>query len=405
MYVTLYSLVGGQWLSRPYTYTSFTAGSGLAVIQTPTPGSTLNGSTVTFTWSAGTGATGYWLDIGSVAGGNQYYQSGNLGTALSTTVTTLPADSSQIYVTLYSLIDGQWYSNAYTYISSQATNHIVMALALDRSGSMASDGGSVALAPAVTAFVDDFSNATDFVGLASFASNATLDIAIGHNFQSPITTAVDSYSYVGGTFGVGGLTIAQNQVNSVMGLTNPVKTVVYFTDGLVNIVQDTFQCTSSWGATLYNYGGYDSGSYVDFFDPATGTDWGGLDSYGNPPHSPTPDCTGVTHFTSQQDGTQKSFTRTNVSGEAQYRALAVANSIRSEGTYIYAIGLGTEASQTFLLTIANDPNGPNYNPNQPAGLAVFVPDCPSSSCSTELQLVFQTIASRLQLQASQLSRQ
>ena len=118
VYVTLYSLVGGKWLSRPYTYTAFTAGSGLAVIQTPSPGSTLNGSTVTFTWSPGVGATGYWLDIGNIAGGDQYYQSGNLGTALSTTVTTLPADGSQIYVTLYSLIGGQWYSNAYTYVSA-----------------------------------------------------------------------------------------------------------------------------------------------------------------------------------------------------------------------------------------------------------------------------------------------
>ncbi len=403
VYVTLYSLVGGKWLSRPYTYTAFTAGSGLAVIQTPSPGSTLNGSTVTFNWSPGVGATGYWLDIGNIAGGDQYYQSGNLGTALSTTVTTLPADGSQIYVTLYSLIGGQWYSNAYTYVS--APNHLVVALALDRSGSMVSNGGSTALAPAVTAFVNDFNNTTDFVGLASYASNATLDVPIENNFQVPITNAVNSYSYGGGTFGVGGLAIAQNQVNNVVGLTNPRKTVVYFTDGLVNTVQDTFQCTSSWGATLYNYGGYDSGNVVDFFDPTTGADWGGLDSYGNPPHSPAPDCTSVITFISQQDGAQKSFTRANVSAEAQFRALSVANSIRSEGTYIYAIGLGTAASQAFLLTIANDPTGPSYNPNQPPGLAVFVTDCPSSSCSTELELVFQTIASRLQLQASQLSRQ
>ena len=59
-----------------------------------------------FTWSADSGATAYWLDIGSVAGGSQYYQSGNLGNVLTT-----------IYVTLYSLVGGQWLSNAYTYTS------------------------------------------------------------------------------------------------------------------------------------------------------------------------------------------------------------------------------------------------------------------------------------------------
>jgi hypothetical protein len=42
--------------------------------------------------SAGTGATAYWLDIGTSPGGNTYYQSGNLGNVLSTTVSSLPAD-------------------------------------------------------------------------------------------------------------------------------------------------------------------------------------------------------------------------------------------------------------------------------------------------------------------------
>ena len=362
--------------------------------------------TVTFTWSADIGATGYWLDIGSVAGGNQYYQSGNLGNVLYTTVTTLPADGSQIYVTLYSLIGGQWYSNAYTYISgAQATNHIVIALALDRSGSMVSNGGSAALAPAVTAFVNDFNNATDFVGLSSFASNATLDVPIENNFQAPITAAVGELDIQRRHLRRRRLDHRAKQVNSVVGLTNPVKAVVYFTDGLVNIVQDTFQCTSSWGATLYNYGGFDTGSSVDFFNPANGTDWGGWTSTTIPPHSPTPDCTGVTTFTSQQNGEQESFTRANVSAEALYRAVAVANSTRSQGTYIYAIGLGSAPSQAFLQAIANDPAGANYNPNQPAGLAVFVPDCPSSTCSAELQAVFQAIAGKLQSLPSRLSKQ
>ena len=65
--------------------------SQLGVVQTPTPGSTLSGNTVTFTWSAGSGASAYWLDVGSSPGGNQYYQSGNLGNVLSTTVNSLPA--------------------------------------------------------------------------------------------------------------------------------------------------------------------------------------------------------------------------------------------------------------------------------------------------------------------------
>ncbi len=86
-------------------------------MQTPTNGSTLSGNTQTFTWSAGSGATAYWLDIGSTPGGNQYYQSGNLGNVLTTTVYSLPADGSTIYATLYSYVGGNWLYNSYQYVS------------------------------------------------------------------------------------------------------------------------------------------------------------------------------------------------------------------------------------------------------------------------------------------------
>jgi hypothetical protein len=117
IYVTLYSLIGGVWSGNAYTYTALKAVGGLAVMQTPTPGSTLSGNVATFTWSAGASATAYWVDIGSAAGGNDVYSSGNLGTALTTTAYGLPANGSTIYVTLYSLVGGQWLSNAYTYVS------------------------------------------------------------------------------------------------------------------------------------------------------------------------------------------------------------------------------------------------------------------------------------------------
>ncbi len=117
VYVTLYTLVGGNWLGTTYTYTAFNQSAALGVIQTPIPGSTLSGNVQTFTWSAGSGATAYWMDIGSTVGGNDIYQSGNLGNVLTTTVSSLPANGSQIFVTLYSLVGGNWLNNQYTYIS------------------------------------------------------------------------------------------------------------------------------------------------------------------------------------------------------------------------------------------------------------------------------------------------
>src|ERR1700722_3053283 len=117
VYVTLYSLIGGTWTGNTYQYFALNATGGLAAMQTPVPNSTLSGSTVTFTWSSDANATGYWLDIGSTAGAHDYYSSGNLGTALNTTVSSLPADGSTIFVTLYSLVGGQWLNNQYTYTS------------------------------------------------------------------------------------------------------------------------------------------------------------------------------------------------------------------------------------------------------------------------------------------------
>jgi trimeric autotransporter adhesin len=122
VYVTLYSLVSGTWLSNAYTYTAYSLAAASGVLTTPTPGSPLTSSTVTFGWSAGSGASAYWIDIGSTTGGHDIYSSGNLGNVLTVTVSGLPTDGSTIYVTLYSLIGGTWSGNAYTYTALNATS-------------------------------------------------------------------------------------------------------------------------------------------------------------------------------------------------------------------------------------------------------------------------------------------
>ncbi len=121
IYVTLYALIGGSWSPNAYTYSAFNAGAEAGVLTTPTPSSKLSGSTVAFDWTAGSGSTAYWMDIGSAAGGNNYYSSGNLGSVLTTTVSTMPTNGTTIYVTLYSLVGGTWTPNAYTYTAFSAS--------------------------------------------------------------------------------------------------------------------------------------------------------------------------------------------------------------------------------------------------------------------------------------------
>ena len=117
VYVTLYSLIVGVWAPNAYTYTAVSAAPG-GVITTPAPSSTLSGSSVTFGWTAGASASAYWMVVGSTAGGDDYYSSGNLGNALTATVYGLPTNGTKVYVTLYSVIAGAWVGNGYTYTAA-----------------------------------------------------------------------------------------------------------------------------------------------------------------------------------------------------------------------------------------------------------------------------------------------
>ena len=315
-------------------------------------------------------------------------------------------------------------------VAAQAAHgKVIMSIVLDRSGSMVQDGGAAALQSAGPMFVGDFNNSIDEVAMISFSDNARVDVPINYNFRNPIDNAIAALTFVGGTFGTGAgtqpilsptigapLSLAQLQNDSVVVRPGQkvVKVVVYFTDGLMNTIQDNFYCKGEGGSglTLINYGGYDSGSYVAFFDPTSATTIWGTCEMGCPNGFPydnqgdiCKDAHGqlVTTFPSQQYGTQERFLRAKVTAEAQYRAIVTANALRTEvpiPTYIYTIGLGSSVSlttQALLAQLANDPNYPTYIQGQPAGQFFYIPDCPSPSCTAELNAAFQAIASKLHL--------
>jgi uncharacterized membrane protein len=87
-----------------------------AILLSPTPGigTILGTSNVTFQWSAGIDVTDYQLNLSAVAPGDSdlyLYK----GTALTATVTTLPANGVEVYARLYSKINGAWQYNDYVY--------------------------------------------------------------------------------------------------------------------------------------------------------------------------------------------------------------------------------------------------------------------------------------------------
>ncbi len=331
---------------------------------------------------------------------------------------------------------------------------LIMTLVLDRSGSMITDGGQAALQAAVPQFVANFSDTLDEVALISFSSNARIDFPIDYNFRTPITDAVSSMHFDGGTFGTGAGTqpILSNTIGPPLSLAqlqndgvpiqpgqNVVRVVVYFTDGLMNAAQDNIHCggTASAGLTLINYGGYDAGSTVSFLDPTCSpansagsscTNEAGHVSILDTSSSGYPSgfkyntagdiCTNaagtvVTGFTPQQPGNcydgstpPCAFTRGNVTSETQYRAIQTAIALRTDApvpTYIYSIGLGVNlTTQALLGQLANDPAYPaTYIKGQPAGEFFYIPNCPSPTCTTELNTAFQTIAAKILLRLTQ----
>ena len=114
LFVTLYSKVNGIWRHTNYTYTEFGTPS-QGVLTTPTPGTQLSGSTVDFSWTAGTGASSYRLIIGDICiGSTDLYDSGFI-TTTSAHVTGLPLNGALLFVTLYSKVNGVWLHTNYTY--------------------------------------------------------------------------------------------------------------------------------------------------------------------------------------------------------------------------------------------------------------------------------------------------
>ena len=78
-------------------------------ISAPERDTTLSSHMTNFQWANnGVPVTKYWLYVGAKLGGKEYYDSGNLGTDTNHEVSTLPTDSSEVYVRLWYLSGNVW---------------------------------------------------------------------------------------------------------------------------------------------------------------------------------------------------------------------------------------------------------------------------------------------------------
>jgi hypothetical protein len=112
VYVRLSTDYSGIVAHADYTYIAASP----AVLTTPTPGSTLSGSSVTFDWKAGTtGATQYYLSIGSTGVGSSNIYNSGWRDVTSWEATGLPTNGEALYVRLSTDFGGAVVHNDYTY--------------------------------------------------------------------------------------------------------------------------------------------------------------------------------------------------------------------------------------------------------------------------------------------------
>ena len=97
-----------------FTMATYTAVNGKAVITSPDPLSPFAGASMTFTWTAGAGATAYSLEVGTSVGGSEIF-SQNMGLARTQTVSV---QVGWIFVRLWTQLAGRWQFDDYVYSRS-----------------------------------------------------------------------------------------------------------------------------------------------------------------------------------------------------------------------------------------------------------------------------------------------
>ena len=113
IYARINTIYGGVAQHTDYTYTAATQPP--ASITSPQSSSTLTGSTVTFTWTAATGASGYSLWLGSTGAGSSNLYNSHLTTATSATAAGLPTNGETIYARMNTIYNGVARYVDYTY--------------------------------------------------------------------------------------------------------------------------------------------------------------------------------------------------------------------------------------------------------------------------------------------------
>jgi len=116
IYARINTIFDGVAKYVDYTYTAATEAQ--SALTSPTPGSTLTGSNVTFLWTATAGATAYSLWLGSTGVGSNNLYNSHATTTTTVTANGLPTNGETIYARLNIIFNGVAKYVDYTYTAS-----------------------------------------------------------------------------------------------------------------------------------------------------------------------------------------------------------------------------------------------------------------------------------------------
>jgi hypothetical protein len=114
IYARLWTSNNGDKVYLDYTYTASTQ----SAMTSPTPSSTLSDANVTLSWTAATGATEYYLWLGSTGVGSYNLKNLGIPSGTSVAVTGLPTNGETIYARLWTSYNGVKVYNDYTYTAT-----------------------------------------------------------------------------------------------------------------------------------------------------------------------------------------------------------------------------------------------------------------------------------------------
>ncbi len=179
-----------------------------------------------------------------VSSGKTYYnvmtnviEAGGRG-QINSAKTTIGANAKTI------LLPSQGFRNLFPMkgIAAAARRPRMIAMVLDRSGSMSSNGGAAALPSAVTNFLGLFDTNVDLISITTFSYNSRLDVpmtsnfwTLGTNAMTNATTGIDFGGYTGASDGLRmGVETLWYGDEEAWNDANTLKYLVFFTDGQFN---------------------------------------------------------------------------------------------------------------------------------------------------------------------------